>query len=484
MDNELVSVILPTYNRIKTIQRSIDSVLDQTYKNIELIIVDDNSSDGTFDLISELYGDDERIIYIMNDSNMGPSGARNAGVDAAHGEFIAFQDSDDIWHHDKLEKQMAMFENAGDEVAMVYCQFKLHASNDQESVWPPDTLPMDSKSGNIFPYVLIVALCGTPTMLIRKKCFTGIGGFSDKIRALEDYEFSVRLAKKYEILLYNEPLVDAYETENSVGKRNDENIHVECLIMKAFREDLEKFGLRAIKMKNVWKKAIEYRNIEVIEDNIDILAVDNEYCQTFIELENKRLTEIRANSKFHIGIFLNDENITFGNGIRPEKGNPGIEENLYNLLLLMRFLAKNDNGTAVTVYHLNNRNILPYDVKSVIVSDKYDALHQCKKDKQDCIIFNFESDSKWYDIIDEYAVPGICLQPDPAESNDSTFTEILLQNDNIKKIICNDEKAYETLVDKNNSDTAGNGKAIHLNKLYPPIDLSILKTWEEIIQQM
>lgn len=484
MNNELVSVILPTYNRRKTIKRAIDSVLNQTYQNIELIIVDDNSTDGTIDLVSELYGDDERILYIMNESNMGPSGARNAGVDAAKGEIIAFHDSDDAWHLDKLERQMDMLRKAPGNVGMIYCQFVLHTSEGKEVIWPSENIPMNEKSGDIFNHLLIRPLCSTQTMLIRKNCYMEIGGFRADIHSLVDYEFSIRLAKKYQILLCNKPLVDVYETAGSVGKQHDERIRVECLLMNQYRDDLEKFGLKAAKMTTVWMRAMSQGNIEVIEDNIGMLISDNEYCQTFAVLESKRLAEIMANSKSHIGIFLNDENITFGNGIRPEKGNPGIEENLYNLLLLVRFLAKNDNEIAVTVYHLNNRNILPYDVKSVIVSDKYDALNQCKKDKQDCIIFNFESDSKWYDTIDEYAVLGICLQPGLAESDDSAFTEILLQNDNIKKIICNDEKAYETLVDKNNSDTAGNGKAIHLNKLYPPIDLSILKTWEEIIQQM
>lgn len=111
--NELISVILPTYNRKNTIKRAIDSVLNQTYKNIELIIVDDASSDGTLEFVSRQYGEDERITYIINEENLGPSGARNVGVANAKGSWIAFQDSDDEWHMDKLEKQVSLIHFSG-----------------------------------------------------------------------------------------------------------------------------------------------------------------------------------------------------------------------------------------------------------------------------------------------------------------------------------------------------------------------------------
>lgn len=475
MDNELVSVILPTYNRIKTIQRSIDSVLDQTYKNIELIIVDDNSTDGTFDLISELYGDDERIIYIMNDSNMGPSGARNAGVDAAHGEFIAFQDSDDIWHPDKLEKQMAIFENAGDEIGMVYCQYALFKDGIQKTIYPSDDFPMESKSGDIFPYLLMVPLCGTPTMLIRKKYFISVGGFSTDIHSLEDYEFSLRFAKKYHILLCNEPLVDANETESSVGAQHKEGVRVECLIMNKYREDLEYLGLKVAKMTSVWTKAMRRGNVESIEDNISMFISDKEYCQTFAVLESKRLAEIFANSNMHIGILFDDRDVDFGNGTRPERGNPGIDESRYELLLLLRYLAKNDNRIAVTVYHFNQKNTLPYDVKSVIIGDKYESVRQCRKDGQNFMIFICDEDRKMYNEINKCSISSICLQTTLPESDDTEFSG-LLQNDNIRKIVCTNLDVYN-----NYSDKIDREKIIYMDTLTSQNRDPILKKWESLL---
>ena len=108
MVKELVSVIIPTYNRKHTIRRSIDSVLAQTYRAFEIIIIDDCSTDGTMEYVHELYGDitDVNIIYVKNDNNIGPGASRNIGVSYASGEYIAFHDSDDEWLPHKLEKQM------------------------------------------------------------------------------------------------------------------------------------------------------------------------------------------------------------------------------------------------------------------------------------------------------------------------------------------------------------------------------------------
>ena len=99
----MVSVIIPTYNRADTIKRSIESVLSQSYQDFEIIIIDDGSTDDTYRVVKEIR--DTRICYIKGDKRMGANAARNIGVQRAKGEFIAFQDSDDIWRKDKLENQ-------------------------------------------------------------------------------------------------------------------------------------------------------------------------------------------------------------------------------------------------------------------------------------------------------------------------------------------------------------------------------------------
>ena len=101
----MISVIIPTYNRAGTLLAAAQSVLQQTYRDIELIIVDDGSTDDTSKVVSALQ--DGRVRYIPLGKNCGACAARNRGIDEAKGEYIAFQDSDDLWHSDKLEREFA-----------------------------------------------------------------------------------------------------------------------------------------------------------------------------------------------------------------------------------------------------------------------------------------------------------------------------------------------------------------------------------------
>ena len=117
MNNQPVfSVIIPTYNREKLLKRAIDSIISQTYKNFELIIVDDGSIDHTEELV-ENYKDD-RIIYIYKE-NGGQNSALNKGIESAKGEYIGFCDSDDSWLSNKLEKHIAKY-NSDEDIKVVY----------------------------------------------------------------------------------------------------------------------------------------------------------------------------------------------------------------------------------------------------------------------------------------------------------------------------------------------------------------------------
>ena len=114
-----VSVILPTYNRGHLIQRAINSALKQTYSDLEIIVINDCSTDDTKEKIKII--NDSRIIYLENSQNMGPSYSRNLGISIAKGKYIAFIDSDDFWYQEKIEKQFYAMENAGSEFGASYC---------------------------------------------------------------------------------------------------------------------------------------------------------------------------------------------------------------------------------------------------------------------------------------------------------------------------------------------------------------------------
>lgn len=132
----LVSVVIPTYSRNLTLERAIDSVLGQTHKNIEILVIDDNPADSewrksTADLMKKFSGN-EKIIYIQNEHNLGGSGARNEGIRRAKGEYIAFLDDDDEYFPEKIEKQLELFTTSdNDKLALVFCDAVMTYGNDK-----------------------------------------------------------------------------------------------------------------------------------------------------------------------------------------------------------------------------------------------------------------------------------------------------------------------------------------------------------------
>lgn len=231
----MVSVIIPTYNRCELLKRSVDSVLNQTYSDFELIIVDDGSTDGTEELIKS-YGDD-RIRYIRNERNCGAHVSRNNGIKAAKGQFIAFQDSDDEWLPQKLQMQMDILADSDDTVGMVFCRFHQYFSNGVKSVCPDLNEVPDNYSGYILEVLLRTPLAGTPTMLIKKSVLDDVGLFDENIACLEDYELSLRIARKYQLIMIDEPLMISYVSMDGVNADIPEALRVRCGLLKEFREE-------------------------------------------------------------------------------------------------------------------------------------------------------------------------------------------------------------------------------------------------------
>ena len=197
-----VSVILPTYNRAHTLEKSINSVLEQTYKNLELIVIDDCSTDETKKVISGIT--DARLKYIFNKINFGPSKSRNIGIESSTGELIAFQDSDDEWYPDKLEKQVKLLMNSGDDVAGVYCGMEFYDLKSGNKIGE-ELREMDFKAsyttGSFFYTPANV------TVLIKKSVLDEVGYFDNRLFADEDTELAIRVTKNYRYIFCNEILV-------------------------------------------------------------------------------------------------------------------------------------------------------------------------------------------------------------------------------------------------------------------------------------
>ena len=193
-----VSVIMPTFNRAHCLERAIDSVLDQTFRDYELIVVDDGSTDHTADLLKR-YGDSLKSIH---QQNRGVSAARNTGIRAARGELIALLDSDDCWLPTKLERQVDFFETHPQ--AQV-CQ--------TEEIWIRNSRRVNPKhrhrkfSGLIFEKSLPLCLVSPSAVMVRKKLFDTVGLFDERLPACEDYDLWLRVSCRYPVYLLDDPLI-------------------------------------------------------------------------------------------------------------------------------------------------------------------------------------------------------------------------------------------------------------------------------------
>jgi glycosyltransferase involved in cell wall biosynthesis len=192
-----VSVIITTYNRGKTLGRAIDSVCNQTFKDWELIVVDDASRDNTKSLM-ENYLRDRRIKFFEHTTNRGQNPALNTGLEHVQGEYIAFLDSDDEWLPDMLEAQLNSFKNNPD-IGGSYTWAGIAKNN---GLVPGYRFSLE---GDIYPQVLSQGyLSHMITIMVKKDCFKQIGNFDLNFKSGQDDEFCFRLAKQYKIALIKE----------------------------------------------------------------------------------------------------------------------------------------------------------------------------------------------------------------------------------------------------------------------------------------
>jgi glycosyltransferase involved in cell wall biosynthesis len=190
----LVTVVIPTYNRAGVICRTIDNVLGQSWPNIEIIVVDDGSTDDTQARLSPYLG----RIRVIAQSNAGPAAARNRGIEAAQGKFIALQDSDDLWVPTKLERQIALLNKADKSVVCCVCDTVLRYTDrpevtDFQRAWlfPPYEQGIWTNVAEVLA-TRFVFFC--QTAVIQREALERIGGFNETLKYHEDYELPLRLA--------------------------------------------------------------------------------------------------------------------------------------------------------------------------------------------------------------------------------------------------------------------------------------------------
>ncbi|MCD4694407.1 glycosyltransferase family 2 protein [bacterium] len=219
-----VSVIIPTYNRADFLREAINSVLKQSFKDFELIVVDDGSTDNTKKIVLDFQERDERIKYYYQKNSGGAASPKNFGIKKSSSDLIAILDSDDKWLSQKLEKQINFLEvNQG--VDFIACDYFLVSKRSAKK-----DLVKIIRVKNVLENVLMRDYIGPGSgMIYRKKVFDVIGGFDEKLKSGQDWDMRIRLAGKFKFDFINEPLFYYFihdgRITNTLGddKKNDIN---------------------------------------------------------------------------------------------------------------------------------------------------------------------------------------------------------------------------------------------------------------------
>jgi glycosyltransferase involved in cell wall biosynthesis len=195
-----VSVIIPTFNRCRLLAETLASVYAQTWRDYEIIVVDDGSDDDTPALVA---AHSDRMVY-RRIEHAGASAARNAGLELARGEYIAFLDSDDVWERPFLECMVAGLEKAPD-AGFSYCDYAtFSARGTEQAAYLP---PRHKVSGNLFTPLLETDFLSTGALLIRRACFARVGGFDPTLSVAHDWDLWLRLAREFDAAYVDAPLV-------------------------------------------------------------------------------------------------------------------------------------------------------------------------------------------------------------------------------------------------------------------------------------
>lgn len=212
----MISVIIPSYNRARTILASVRSVLQQTYTDVEVWVVDDCSTDHTEEVLAGIH--DDRLHYFRLEKNSGACAARNAGIEKATGSYIAFNDSDDQWHKDKLEKQLAFLkENQAD---VVTCAM---AVKDEQGNFLHD-FPQGVAEGPVTYQQLLAYNCtSTQVMMGKAECFKSVR-FDPAMPRMQDWDELLRLVQRYKVCFQKEILVDTFVQHDSITTHPEKGV--------------------------------------------------------------------------------------------------------------------------------------------------------------------------------------------------------------------------------------------------------------------
>lgn len=233
-----VSVLLPTRNRATLLKRAVATVLGQTFRDFELIIIDDESTDETAETIRGF--SDPRVRYVRHVRRRGAAAGENTGLELARAKLIAFMDDDDEWLTGKLEAQVSRFRGEPETTGVVYTG-RWIVKNGERKFGPPTSIL--KKQGNIHVEILnkrafIPLVCA----MVRKECFDRVGGFDETLPTANDYDLWVRISKHFRMIYLPEPMVIVNFTPGSVSTTAQNVIESRKLLLQKHASDYRKQG--------------------------------------------------------------------------------------------------------------------------------------------------------------------------------------------------------------------------------------------------
>lgn len=283
MKKPLVSVIIPNYNYARYLPEAVESVLAQTYENLEVIVVDDGSKDNSAEVLK---GFGEKIKVVLQ-QNAGVSAARNNGVSVSRGEFLAFLDADDVWLPEKIEKQMQRFFE-DEELGFVNCGV-------EEITQTGETLQFytEGAEGWVARQFLLFktpVIYPSSTSIVSRKAFDDVGAYDTRLSTSADWDFAYRVALRYKIGLVAEPLAK-YRFHGSNMHGNIERMEREMLICYE-----KAFSAKDAEIQAIRKEA--YGNLH------QVLASSYFYSGNYRQFVKHTLKSIRLNPK-NLAYFAN-----------------------------------------------------------------------------------------------------------------------------------------------------------------------------------
>lgn len=285
MGNNLsVSVVITCYNYGRYLENCLNSVFQQTFKDFEILLIDDGSTDHTQDVVAQ-FRDKPNLNYFYQ-KNQGQANAKNNGIKHSKGDFIAFLDADDIWAEDKLEKQISLFES--DKVCVVYSRSNYIDENGKPLAYKLSGKYLLPRRGQVTEFLFLDNFVPFSSAVVRKECFKNCGLFDESLKMAIDWDLWLRISTEYHFDYVNEPLLK-YRVGHSDQMSKNAFVRNSCCdkIMERFLENNKDLLSKKIIRKayaftfcnrgkyyaeHDWSKSIKYYLSALILDPIEIDA--------------------------------------------------------------------------------------------------------------------------------------------------------------------------------------------------------------------